>query len=112
MNDARVATSQDSKLMNHIDRVRGAVHRAVDAVNDFLPSGQLLEADDNIVLLGSNADLDSMGFVNFIVAVEEELEREFGRDLSIGDFLNMRTGDGAAVSTIGDVIKVLSQRLA
>jgi acyl carrier protein len=111
MNDARVAASQDSKLMNHVERVRGAVHRAVDAVNDFLPSGQLLEADDNIVLLGSNADLDSMGFVNFIVALEEELEREFGCDLPIGELLDMQTGDGNKISTIADLIKVLSDRL-
>jgi acyl carrier protein len=111
IDEYRATSSQSSKPVNRLDRIRGAVYQTVDAVNDLLPSEQALDAADDLVLIGSNAKLDSMGFVNFIVALEEELEREFGCDLRIGDLLDMQNGDGNKISTIADLIKVLSERL-
>jgi acyl carrier protein len=113
MNAEPDATSpQRSSLMTGVERIRGAVYRTIDAVNDLLPSEQALEANDELVLIGNNASLDSMGFVNFVVALEEQLERELARDLNIADLLNMQADDdGSTVSTVADLIKVLSERL-
>jgi acyl carrier protein len=98
--------------MREIEKFRGVVYRTVDAVNDLLPPEQALEANDDLVLIGKDASLDSMGFVNFIVALEEELEREVGHDLNIADLLDMQTDDeGRTMSTVADLIRVLSQRL-
>jgi acyl carrier protein len=97
--------------MSHLERITGAVYRTVDAVNDLLPPEQALQPNDDLVLIGKDANLDSMGFVNFIVALEEELERELGRDLNIADLLNMQIGDGNTISTVADLIKMLSERL-
>src|SRR5262245_22346016 len=103
---------QRSETMSAVERIRGAVYRSVDAVNDLLPVGQALEATDDLVLIGNNAGLDSMGFVNFMVALEEELERELGRDLNLTDLINIKTdGAGNAIATVADLIKVLFERL-
>jgi acyl carrier protein len=98
--------------MNNAERIRQAVYRTVDAINDLLPPEQALEANDDLVLLGQKASLDSMGFVNFIVGLEEELERDLGCDLSIADLLKMQTDDdGNTISTVADVVRVVSERL-
>jgi len=97
--------------MNDVRKVTGAVYRSIEAVNDLLPPEQALEADGDVVLLGKDARLDSMGFVNFIVALEQELERELGRGLDIADLLNMQSEHGNPVSTVADMINLLSERL-
>ena len=98
--------------MNDIQTITRAVHRSIESVNEFLPAGQALEARDDTVLLGSGAGLDSLGFVNFIVALEEELERELGHDLAMADLLSVQPDSADAPSTVGDLIRVLAQRLA
>jgi hypothetical protein len=52
-----------------------------------------------------------MGFVNFVVALEEELENRLGKPLNISDLLLIQTEDGAPVSTVSDLVTVLSHRL-
>jgi acyl carrier protein len=94
--------------MSHLEKIRAAVYRTVDAVNDLLPPEEALEASDDLVLIGKNGGLDSMGFVNFVVALEEELERELGGDLNIEDLLNIQTESG---TTVADLIKMLVERL-
>ncbi len=95
--------------MSDAEKIRVAVYRAVDAANDFLAPEQAIEANDTLVIVGENASLDSMGFVNFIVALEEELERELGRGVNIADLLNTQT-DAVSVSTVADLIEVLCKR--
>ena len=97
--------------MSDAETIRGAVYRTIEAVNDGLPDEQLLRRSDDLVLLGKDASLDSMGFVNFIVALEGELERALGRDLSIVDLLNMQGDDGDAFVTVADLIRVFAERL-
>jgi acyl carrier protein len=86
------------------ERVRAVVYRSIDTINGFLPHDEAIEVSDHLVLLGANAVLDSMGFVNFIVVLEEELEREFGRDLSLVDLLQVQSED-ASVLTVADLIR-------
>jgi hypothetical protein len=88
------------------ERVRAAVYRSVDAVNGFLPDAEAIQVSDELVLLGGNAVLDSMGFVNFIVMLEEELERELGRDLRLADLLQVQSND-TPVLTVGDLIRTV-----
>ena len=54
--------------------------------------------------------LDSMGFVNFVVALEEELERELQRGITIPELLAVQDEKDAAL-TVADLINVLSARL-
>lgn len=96
--------------MGDAEKIRGAVHRTIEAVNDLLPADQILEMDDNMVLLGRDSRLDSMGFVNFLVALEEELERELGRNVNMADLLNLQ-GNGHSISRLADLIDVLVKQL-
>ena len=98
--------------MNSRSQIKNAVYRSVDAVNELLPPEHALVARDDLVLMGKDGTLDSMGFVNFVVALEEELERELGRDVNIADLLNVQTDHGSdTISTIADVVNVVCARL-
>ena len=68
-------------------------------------------ASDDLILLGPGAGLDSMGFVNFIIALEEELERELGRDFSVGDLLNIHADGGSEMLTVAGLVKVVNESL-
>jgi acyl carrier protein len=97
--------------MSDTERIRTAVYRTIEAVNDLLPAGQTLPASDDVVLVGQTATLDSMGFVNFVVALEEELERELQRGFNIPDLLAMQADDNRSLLTVSDLIKLLSERV-
>ena len=91
--------------------IRNAVYRTIEVVNDLLPPEQALLGHDDFVLIGKSSSLDSMGFVNFIVTLEEELERGLGRKLNIADIVSAQSDDGASISTVADLINRLSERL-
>jgi acyl carrier protein len=93
------------------DDIRNAVYRTIVAVNDLLPEEQYLDAKDELVLVGKHAQLDSMGFVNFIVALQEELEEELKVSVDMADLLSIQNGD-ETMSTVADLIKMLEERLA
>jgi hypothetical protein len=94
--------------MTAVQRIRGAVYRAIDSVNDLLPTDKRIEATDDVILVGHSAVLDSMGFVNFIVALEAELEGELGKTVNIGDLLDVKTSQGDAISTAADFIRAFT----
>ena len=98
--------------MSDVGKIRAAVYRTIDTVNDLLPSGHTLTASDDLVLIGHTAALDSMGFVNFIVALEEQLEGELQRGVNIPDLLAMQNGDGGTPLTVASLITLLSSRVA
>jgi len=72
-----------------LDRVRRAVMRAVEDVNEQLPADDRLPVSSDAVLFdesqGTVGGLDSLGLVNLIVATEERIEEEFGVAINLTD---------------------------
>lgn len=63
------------------DQIAESVLRAIDNLNPQLPDDRQLERSLTARLFGREAPLDSLGLVNFIVAVEEQLSDDL--DLTI-----------------------------
>ncbi|RMH70482.1 MAG: acyl carrier protein [Gemmatimonadetes bacterium] len=62
------------------------IYRAIDEFNTLLPTSQHLAKSPHTPLFGgSQAHLDSMGLVNFIILVEQYAEDTFGRAISLAD---------------------------
>ena len=57
------------------------------------------------LLLGQGGRLDSMGFVNLIVALEEELKAKLGIEASMADELMATDG----VLSVGDLFEIVSR---
>jgi len=86
------------------DKIQNIVSRAIDRLNELLPTGQSLPKERTTTLLGRGGRLDSMGFVNFLVALEEELEKQLGITATLADEVMM---DG--LSTVGELHEVLAR---
>jgi acyl carrier protein len=87
------------------DKVQRVINGAIDRLNELLPAGGELSKDAATVLLGGNGLLDSMGFVNLIVALEEEFERVFGWRVNLSDEL----AANSEIRTIGDLRQALAR---
>ena len=85
---------------------QGIVFRAIDRVNEVQPEDNLLAKNPATILIGQGGQLDSMGFVNFVAALEEEMNEAIDAGVNVGDELNSRSQDAKA-STVGDWIDVV-----
>jgi acyl carrier protein len=53
------------------------IFAAIDEINQQLPKEQQLSKSLNTVLFDGMGSLDSLGFINFIVVIEQKVESEF-----------------------------------
>ena len=87
------------------DKVRKVLDCAIDRVNELLPVAAAVSKERQTVLLGPDGALDSMGFVNLLAALTEELEQQLGLHDGLPDHL--LSGDG--FKTLGDLETILVQ---
>ncbi len=59
------------------------VYAAIDSLNEQLPPGRKLEKTPATVLLGSGGTIDSVGFINLIVLLEEKCQDKIGVSISL-----------------------------
>jgi len=76
-----------------------AIFRAIDTVNQARPPAQRLRKAADAVLLGPESPLDSLGLVNLVVAVEEEMAEEFGVTVNLADE-RMRSQTNSPLRTV------------
>ena len=89
------------------DKIQEIVYRAIERTNELLLDENVIAKEPETILLGEGACLDSMGFVNFIAALEEELENETGANLNVAERLNTTNGKGRTVRSVGEMIEFL-----
>ena len=92
------------------EKVVEAVFKAVDEVNQQLAREQHVDKSVDTVLTGPSAKLDSLGLVNFIVATEQEIEKEFGMIISLADESAM-SQIKSPLTTIGALVDYISTLL-
>jgi acyl carrier protein len=80
------------------EAVREAVFHAIDELNRQLPRERHLAKSDTTPLAGPDGHLDSLGVVNLIVLVEQQLETRAGITINLID-TELLEG-GAALSTV------------
>ena len=66
-------------------QVQKAVYAAIDGLNEQLEDGQKLDKSLDTQLLGRGGKLDSIGFINLIVLLEEKCREHCGVVLSLAD---------------------------
>ena len=88
---------------------RKVVYAAIDSLNEQLTPDQRVAKVPGTILLGKDGRLDSVGFVNLIVSLEEKCQEHCGVSLSLTDALS---GDDQPFKSIEDLIDYLERRLA
>jgi acyl carrier protein len=91
------------------DRIKDAIDRAVDEINDQLPKGRKLEKAQDAVVFGNNGQLDSLGLVSFIIEVEQKLDEEFGVSITLADerALSQQNSPFMTLGKLADYISLL-----
>jgi acyl carrier protein len=87
-----------------------AIFKAIDDVNELLASENQLAKSLETALVGPDAVLDSMAFVNLIAAVEERIEETLGTTICLAD----QAGgiDIEAFRTVGTLADYISRTLS
>lgn len=96
--------------MNRDDQIRGLIYRAIDKVNDVLRPEEAVRKSPETVLMGDAQVFDSMGFVTFMAALEENISRTTGRDISVVDAMFADDADRWTVDTLAGRIAELIDR--
>ena len=86
------------------DKTLQIIFEAVDEVNEMLPEEKRLEKSVDTVLAGDSGNLDSLGLVSFIVAVEGAAQRHFGQDLALADKMDVPDGPLTSIGTLAAYI--------
>ena len=87
------------------------LYDCIDEVNEQLAEEQQLRKCSQTRLLDDGASLDSLGFVNFVVLVEDKCESRFGVSLSLTD-RSARSEQANPFETVGTLAEFIGRMLA
>jgi acyl carrier protein len=81
----------------------------LEVLNPQLPSEQRLEKSVDTLLFGKHGRLDSLGLVNLIVAIEEEIEEQFGILITLADekAMSQKKSPFRTIESLADYIRIL-----
>ena len=92
-------------------KVIQSIFNAVEEINRQLPGNKKIEQSRKTVLFGEDGKLDSLGFVNLIVAIEQNIEDEFGVNITIANerAMSQRNSPFKTIGTLADFIDMLQK---
>lgn len=96
-------------IISNQERILQAIYNAVDEINEQLPKGKKLDKSLDTVLFGRPGKLDSLGLVSLIVAVEQNIQEEFGTAVTLADerALSQRNSPFRTIATLSEYIALL-----
>jgi acyl carrier protein len=92
------------------ERIERAVFRAIDEINQARANEQRVEKSSDTVLMGPSARLDSLGLVNLVVAIEEQVADEFGFTINIAD-MRARSQSANPYQTVSSLVEYIASIL-
>ena len=88
------------------------VYSAMDEVDPLAADGTPIQKDPETRLLGGDKGVDSLTFVNLVVAIEEQIHKKFGKSVVLVDEDNIALQEHPfrTVGTMADYVeKIISK---
>ena len=101
------------RRMSDSDAILEVICRSIDEVNEQQSPDQRVGKALDTVLLGEGSPLESLGVVNLIVALEQNLEQRFGVSVSLTEDERLYSSDsplGTVRSLVGHLAALLASR--
>ena len=98
----------DSPAMR--DQLLKHVYSAIDELNQQLPPGERLEKSENAVLTGSEGALESLAFLNLIVATEDRVNAALGVSINLASML-MESDETPPPRNVGELVDLIATRV-
>ena len=94
-------------MMN--DRIKLVIMNSIEEINRQLENEHQLEKSTNTVLFGEGGKLDSLGLINLVVAVEQNIEDEFDVTITLADerAMSQENSPFRTVGSLADYIELL-----
>ena len=91
------------------EKIQQSIYNSIDSLNAQLPNEGHIEKSNNTALFGSGSKLDSLGLINLIVAVEQNIEDEFDVTITLADerALSQELSPFRDVMSLADYIEML-----
>ena len=92
----------DKKILN-------SLYQVVDEFNALDDNNEKIEKSLDTVLLGKGSKLDSLGIVNFIVGVEQNIEDDFEIEITLADerALSQEESPFSTIKSLANYIELL-----
>ena len=71
--------------MGNRKTIENIIINAVKEINERLPKEQQISKTSKTVLFGKDGQLDSLGLINLLVIIEQNIEDEFDVSITIAD---------------------------
>ena len=90
-------------------QIEHLIFQAIEEINKQLPKDRKIIPLSETELFGSDSKLDSLGLVNLVVAVEQNIEDEFDVTITLADerAMSQQTSPFRTVGTLTDYIEML-----
>jgi len=92
------------------EAARRLVYDAIDMVNQQLPAAKRLAKSPQTIIVGAGGALDSLGIVNFVIAVEEQIADATGAPMQLLD--DAMLVEGGPFQTVGSLARHIAARAA
>jgi len=95
--------------MSKNDRIKLVIMNSIEEINRQLENEDQLEKSPNTILFGNGGVLDSLGLVNFIVIVEQNIENEFDATITLADerAMSQKHSPFMTIESLEDYIEIL-----
>ena len=90
-------------------KILETIYDSIDELNEQLSNEQQLTKSTKTVLFGNNGQLDSLGLVNLLVIIEQNIEEEFDVSMTIADerAMSQKHSPFRTIGTLADYIDML-----
>lgn len=90
-------------------KVTEIIYQAINEINEELDQALKLEKSTNTVLMGSNGKLDSLGIVHLLVIIEQNIEDELDKIITLADerAMSQKRSPFLTIETLVDYIVML-----
>jgi len=95
--------------MTDMKKIKQVIFNSIEEINQQLENKDQLEKNIETVLYGENGQLDSLGLINLIVAVEQNIEDEFDVTITLADdrAMSQKRSPFNTVGTLTNYIEIL-----
>ena len=95
--------------MSKNERIKKVIINSIEEINQQLQKENQLEKSTNTILFGKDGKLDSLGLVNLLVIIEQNIEDELQVIITLADerAISQRNSPFRTVKTLADYIEML-----
>ena len=92
-----------------IDNIYKSVYKSIDEVNSQMSKDEQLIKSPDTVLYGESSSIDSIGLINIIVTVEQNIEDDFEKRITLADqkAMSQKQSPFKTVESLAKYIQIL-----